>query len=246
MFFPFEFHKESGQTCMWISSKHGFYMFILCHVNTTLFLFFSSFAKQSKTVISILSAMEWSVFLIHDILWKQRYAVLIGTYYMGKSYTFAVSQLQRCKLIYLKLNLIPMICALQLRKFLINYGPHCSVIEQGIEFRYDQYQINSITTCPPPASYLERKKMLSSEEETVHVLVLGQNISAAFHSGLSTQHLQRALYKCLSACVTSQHFIINLIKEIWLNNSFRQFVPSFFKTLRFENPQRPSKEQAFV
>lgn len=67
---------------------------------------------------------------------------------------------------------MPVLCALQLRQFLINYGPYCSGIEYGIEFRYDQYQIHSITTCPPPhTSCLERKKMLSSEEETVHACV---------------------------------------------------------------------------
>lgn len=37
-FFPSEFHKESGQICMWISSKQEFYMLTLCHVSTPLFL----------------------------------------------------------------------------------------------------------------------------------------------------------------------------------------------------------------
>lgn len=80
-------------------------------------------------------------------------------------------------------------CALQLRQFLINYGPHCSIIEQGIEFRYDQYQINSISTCPPPASCLERKKMLSSEEETVRVCVcVGANLQLLLSLWTSTQY----------------------------------------------------------
>lgn len=47
---------------------------------------------------------------------------------------------------------------------------------------------------PPPASCLERKKMLSSEEETVRVCVCwGKPSAAAFPSDLSTQHCRELL-----------------------------------------------------
>lgn len=109
-------------------------------------------------------------------------------------------QLQRCKLIYLKLNLIPVLWALQLRKFLISYGPHCSVIEQGIEFRYDWYQISSITTCPLTC-LLPRKKedaLLLWGDCACMCVCWGKTSAAAFYSALSTQH-RRQLF--INVCI---------------------------------------------
>lgn len=48
--FPFEFHKERGQICIWKSSKHEFYMLNLCHVDTPLFLKYSFIAALQSRV----------------------------------------------------------------------------------------------------------------------------------------------------------------------------------------------------